>query len=136
MPLTSAEIFVGSIAYFDDITLAAANLQATGTMIDRPGPLICYKTDPVNNSSYWTPLTLEYRPERFRIDKNCINNKDGYFLENDIYLQDGANSYCGNDTHFIHAASGQDSKTPATRPSVVVPSLTEIIATVIARGGL
>ncbi len=136
MSLSPAEIFPGSIAYFDHSLLAGASFQYSGTLITRSGPMVCYKVSGDSSSSFWTPLTTEYRPERVPIAVGDIHNAYGALARTQNYLQDGRNTCTGDNAIFLAAAQSSDLFCPATRPSIGGASFAQILSAIQTRGGL
>ena len=64
MPLTTAQITIGAIAYFDvDVLHADKGIHVTGDPVTRDvngNQFVCYKVS--GDQSYWAPLTGTYPP--------------------------------------------------------------------------
>lgn len=136
MPLSPAEIIPGSIAYFDHTMLGGPSFQCSGTLITRSGPMLCYKVSGDGQSSYWTPLTTEPRPERVPITVGDIHNAYGVFKRTQSYLQDGKNTCTGDNSVFLAAAQLADSFCSNTRPSIGGASFAQVLTAIQTRGGL
>jgi hypothetical protein len=133
MPLSKQEIEPGAVAYYDsDLVLNDDRISDAGLPL-RDGPLICVQS--VNGRSVWCPLTTQFRPERLLIRAEWRLKGSQKWREDDIYLNDGANTFVGPDEAFVAAAANEIPFTVIDRPRVSMAGVEAIIVEIKNRAG-
>ena len=137
MPLTTAQITIGAIAYFDvDVLHADKGIHVTGDPVTRDvngNQFVCYKVS--GDQSYWAPLTGTYRHPRLPIDPNWVSNGYGALSAGTVWLQDGKNTYSGPNTSFIAATATEQAFNAGQRPMLSPAGMQAILKAIKARGG-
>ncbi|TRO11581.1 hypothetical protein EQ836_14900 [Ectopseudomonas mendocina] len=134
MPLSSNEIKVGAVAYFDQSILNShKNIQQPTQQPDRPGPFVCVQV--VDGKSMWSNVTTAFRKERLYLEKQWRIEGSQKWKKGDCYLSDGASTYVGLNEAFIEAAANETPFTTINRPQITAEGVNAILQEILARGG-
>ncbi|MBK1674936.1 hypothetical protein CKO35_16925 [Ectothiorhodospira shaposhnikovii] len=134
MSLSTGEVAVGIVAYFDVAILNAdAKIQKPASPTTRNGPFLCVQI--VGTKSTWTPLSWTPRTERVFIESAWREGGTKAWHSGTPYLNDGSTTYRGETAVFVAAAAVADTYNPETRQKVSAAGVAVIINEIQQRGG-
>lgn len=136
MTLKECDIEVGNVAYLRPSLLNSTPeivIPKTPTPDEgRCRPFLCVECQA--DRSTWVPLTSSYRDERLLIPVGSRRGGDPRWMEEPVYVNDGATSYVGSNGAFI-SASRDERPFIRSRPSVSAAGVDEVKRAIRRRGG-
>lgn len=134
MALRSTDIFVGSVAYFDDeLLLSEEDIDAGDSEVDRPGPFVCVQTK--GASSVWIAMTGESRPERLFVDPKWRMYGSDKWRQDGQYINDGLCTCLGPNEAFVRAGSKEAPFNKYRRPRISDEGIAAILLEIEKQGG-
>lgn len=133
MTLAEDEIEPGAVAYFEADAISRDDRVDKPVPPSRTGPCVCVQA--ANGRSVWSPLTTQFRKERLLIAQPWRLEGSQKWQNDNIYLNDGANTYVGPDQAFVDAAKDETPFTVINRPRIADDGVKAIIKEIEKRHG-
>jgi len=134
MPLTSAQIKVGVVAYLEVGVLHADNqIKQPPSPAPRDGPFVCFATS--GQLSAWTEISTQAKDGRLELKAEWRKSGAGSWLTDAQYINDGRTTYIGPKSSFVAASQSKDKFQAQSRPRVTLEGVAAVVQAVRARGG-